>query len=59
MNTVDRIDAVLDGKCPCGADPRPGSAYCGYDCEPTHLTADTGADEAKPWTDPWADVMPA
>jgi hypothetical protein len=31
---LDRIDNTLDGLCPCGAEPREGSAYCSYDCEP-------------------------
>lgn len=38
---LDRIDRAIGGLCPCGAPPRPGSAYCGYDCEPTHLTPET------------------
>jgi hypothetical protein len=41
VTILDRIDATLDNRCPCGAPPRPGSAYCGYDCEPTHIAADT------------------
>lgn len=41
MMILDRIDATLDNRCPCGADPRPDSAYCSYDCEPTHVAADT------------------
>lgn len=36
-----RIDATLDGKCPCGGEPRPGSAYCCDDCVPTHICDDT------------------
>jgi hypothetical protein len=31
---LHRIDNVLRGVCPCGADPRPGSAYCSADCVP-------------------------
>ncbi|MFI6228611.1 hypothetical protein ACIBCR_15020 [Micromonospora echinospora] len=38
MTILDRIDATLDGHCPCGGTPRPGSAYCGYDCEPDRAT---------------------
>ncbi|MEU3452147.1 hypothetical protein ABZ671_00690 [Micromonospora sp. NPDC006766] len=36
------IDRAIDGLCPCGAPPRPGSAYCGPDCEPTHYGPHTG-----------------
>jgi hypothetical protein len=43
-NLLDRLDAAIDGLCPCGADPRPDSAYCGPDCEPTHRSVDTTAD---------------
>ena len=42
---VDRLDAAIDGRCPCGADPAPGSAYCSDDCRPTHRGPDTDA----PW----------
>ncbi len=38
---LDRLSAAIDGLCPCGAPPRPGSAYCSYDCEPTHRSDDT------------------
>lgn len=31
---LDRIDHAVDGLCPCGVEPRDGSAYCSYDCEP-------------------------
>jgi hypothetical protein len=41
---LDRIDATLDGLCPCGADPQPGSAYCSYDCEPNWRGLDTISD---------------
>lgn len=41
MHILDTIDQAIDGRCPCGADPRPGSAYCGPDCEPTHISDDT------------------
>lgn len=41
MTILNRIDATLNNRCPCGADPRSGSAYCSYDCEPTHIAADT------------------
>jgi hypothetical protein len=43
--TLGRVDAAIDGRCPCGADPRPGSTYCSPDCEPTHRGPDTDA----PW----------
>jgi hypothetical protein len=38
---LERIDAALEGLCPCGARPRPGSAYCGDDCTPTWRGRDT------------------
>ncbi|GGN39578.1 hypothetical protein FHR83_006688 [Actinoplanes campanulatus] len=41
---LDRLDAAIDGLCPCGAEPREGSAYCGYDCEPTHRAVHTISD---------------
>jgi hypothetical protein len=44
MGILDRIDAALDGLCPCGATPQPGSAYCGDDCTPTHRADDTTSD---------------
>lgn len=34
---LGRLDAAISGLCPCGAEPREGSAYCCYDCEPTHI----------------------
>lgn len=37
MKILDRIDATLYGLCPCGAQPREGSPYCSYDCEPNHI----------------------
>lgn len=41
--------------CPCGALSRPGSPYCGDDCEPTHMPALARAVSAT--GDPWADVF--
>ncbi len=39
---LDRIDNTIAGDvCPCGAEPRPGSAYCCDDCVPTHRGPDT------------------
>lgn len=38
------IDRALDGLCPCGADPAPGSVYCSYDCTPTHRGIHTSSD---------------
>ncbi len=41
-DVLGRIDNVLQGGlCPCGAQPAPGSAYCGDDCTPTHRSVDT------------------
>lgn len=40
-DALDMIDRTLDGLCPCGANPRPGSAYCSDDCTPTHIAGDT------------------
>jgi hypothetical protein len=40
-NVLSRIDAAIDGLCPCGAPPRDGFAYCGDDCTPTHVSEDT------------------
>lgn len=44
IDILDRIDSAIDGVCPCGANPRPGSAYCSYDCEPTHRSIHTTSD---------------
>lgn len=44
---LDRVDAAIDGRCPCGAEPREGSAYCSTDCEPTHISTDTGRSEMR------------
>jgi hypothetical protein len=41
LSILDRIDATLDGLCPCGAEPREGSPYCSYDCEPNIVGDDT------------------
>ncbi|MFY1595462.1 hypothetical protein [Micromonospora sp. WMMD737] len=41
MHILDTIDRAINGDCPCGAPPRPGSLYCGIDCEPTHIARDT------------------
>jgi hypothetical protein len=40
------VDRAIAGLCPCGAEPAPGSAYCGDDCTPTHLAVDT--DQSRP-----------
>lgn len=41
MELLDRIDRAVNGECPCGAEPREGSAYCSDDCTPTHISDDT------------------
>ncbi|WP_431728607.1 hypothetical protein [Verrucosispora sp. TAA-831] len=41
MNILDTINRAIDGRCPCGEQPRLGSAYCGDDCKPTHVGDDT------------------
>lgn len=41
---LGRLDAAIDGLCPCGAAPRPGSAYCSYDCEPNHRSIHSQAE---------------
>lgn len=49
-DVLNRIDNTLADLCPCGDQPRPGSAYCSYDCEPTwrgqHTTT---SDTAMRW----------
>lgn len=46
------IDRALNGDCPCGANPRPGSPYCSYDCEPTHRGPDTDIRQTGPSATP-------
>ncbi|MEV5819282.1 hypothetical protein AB0L22_08915 [Micromonospora haikouensis] len=52
MSILDRIDATLDNLCPCGATPRPGSPYCGPDCEPTHISRDTDTRQSGHYATP-------
>ena len=49
MTLLDRLDAAIDGLCPCGALPAPGSAYCGDDCRPTHIGPHTSSETAMRW----------
>ncbi len=50
---LDRIDNTIAGDvCPCGASPRPGSAYCSPDCEPTHIARDTDRRQAGDFATP-------
>jgi hypothetical protein len=46
VDILTRIDNVTVGLCQCGAEPREGSAYCGPDCEPTHVGVDTDAPDS-------------
>lgn len=41
--TLTAVDNAVAGLCPCGAQPRPGSAYCSEDCRPSHVGPDTDA----------------
>ncbi|GIG92661.1 hypothetical protein [Plantactinospora endophytica] len=45
-NLLDRIDRATSGRCPCGAAPADGSAYCSDDCRPSHVGDDTDTREA-------------
>ncbi|GIM88879.1 hypothetical protein [Paractinoplanes toevensis] len=38
------LDRAIAGSCPCGAEPRPDSPYCSYDCEPNWRGDDTISD---------------
>ncbi|MFJ1539311.1 hypothetical protein ACIODS_12280 [Micromonospora chalcea] len=53
-DVLSRIDNSLANLCPCGADPRPGSPYCGPDCEPTPMRWRPDLED----DDPWADTHP-
>jgi hypothetical protein len=41
VDILAKIDAATAGLCPCGAEPAPGSTYCGDDCQPTHMARDS------------------
>ena len=41
---LDQLSRAIDGLCPCGAQPREGSAYCSDDCTPTCRARDTSSD---------------
>ncbi len=51
MSILDLLDHAIDGLCPCGADPRPDSAYCSDDCVPnyhgTHTSSDTDGTQMR------------
>lgn len=47
---LGRIDAAVAGRCPCGADPAPGSAWCSEDCRPSHEGPDTFGSDAMRWS---------
>jgi hypothetical protein len=52
VELLDRIDRLVDGLCACGGEPRDGSAYCGDDCVPNHVSVDTDLREAGDYATP-------
>jgi hypothetical protein len=52
VELLDQIDRLVEGFCPCGAEPRDGSAYCGYDCEPNHVSIHTDQRETGEYATP-------
>jgi hypothetical protein len=52
VELLDQIDRLVDGLCPCGAEPRDGSAYCSYDCEPNHVSVHTDQREFGEYATP-------
>lgn len=48
-DALTAIDRAIADLCPCGADPAPGSAYCGDDCRPTHIADDTDTSAPGLW----------
>ncbi|PZG12955.1 hypothetical protein C1I95_24750 [Micromonospora craterilacus] len=59
MSILDQLDRAIDGLCPCGDQPRPGSAYCGPDCEPTHLARDSDTTGPGRWSNRHGPATPA
>jgi hypothetical protein len=49
---INRLDAAIDGLCPCGAEPREGSAYCSDDCVPNYIGAHTDRRQTGPLATP-------
>lgn len=49
---LETIDRAIRSLCPCGADPRDGSAYCSYDCEPNHVSIHTDQRETGEYATP-------
>lgn len=43
-DVLTAIDRATSGLCPCGADPRDGSAYCSDDCVPNYRGVHTSSD---------------
>lgn len=52
VELLDQIDRVIANLCPCGAEPRDGSAYCSYDCEPNHVSVHTDERETGEYATP-------
>jgi hypothetical protein len=52
VELLDQIDRLVEGLCPCGAEPRDGSAYCSYDCEPNHVSIHTDQRETGEYATP-------
>jgi hypothetical protein len=51
VELLDQIDQLVK-LCPCGAEPREGSAYCSDDCVPNHIGAHTDRRQAGPLATP-------
>nr|WP_221374378.1 hypothetical protein [Actinoplanes polyasparticus] len=49
VDILQQLERAIDGCCPCGAEPREGSAYCSEDCTPTHRSVHTTDETAMRW----------